>query len=61
MFSFKVSGINSTFGAATVDTLTSQLNKDSILQMNKAYADALNPEYQPTIFPLFYSKSNIYN
>jgi hypothetical protein len=34
---------------------------DSIRQWNKAYTDALNPDYKQPSFPLFIAQPNIYN
>jgi len=59
MFKLNLSGINSTFGQLATDSLTYQLNKESILKSNKEYSEA--SEYLQQSFPLIYTKSNIYN
>ena len=56
MFGLNISGMNSTFAAAAVDT-----NKEAIREWNKAYSDILDSTNQQKSFPLIITQPSIYN
>ena len=56
MFGLNISGINSTFAAAAVET-----NKEAIREWNKTYSDILDSTNQQKSFPLIIAQPTIFN